>query len=492
MGVSDDDEWNSDSGEDDRDDQGNDDVREVIHATSAPGGSATSILLLPERNEEDTGWLTHEGINPASAFNKMKPEDLATVRKRKDMLAQEVAKNASLVDQWLRDKVNPSTWNKNETLFPEGKKCLPQQKWMLLPDDTASASPVRYQQYGITIKLNPDKDDCFHKTYNSLGKKHPQLWVCCANYSCNAVYDVTNSNDTQRNVHLSQHHMLGVTPLHSREALHTARMGRIAQATAAAAKRNMPADRLAHVRVARFFIKKMLAFSVCEDAAYREQASVDWKACKRDTMRATIGECFLVTAAQTKLAIRCTLKRAVLAPFHLNADLWTSKVSHQKFLGVRIFWKVGAEMKSALLAVTLYAPPKVENKKASDWLLEYVLAVLEWYGIETGHVKGVTSDSGSDCKRAFNVLAAKHDWMWLWCFPHAMHCALVECLGTQKDRSKVYCPPFPASVRLRVQEKTHREKLHVGHVHVVVPYLFSVYATPETVTPACFLGPCRL
>ena len=94
-------------------------------------------------------------------------------------------------------------------------------------------------------------------------------------------------------------------------------------------------------------------------------------------------------------------------------------------------------MKSALLAVTLYAPPKVENKKASDWLLEYVLVVFEWYGIETGHVKGVTSDSGSDCKRAFNVLAAKHDWMWLWCFPHAMHCALVECLGTQKDRSKV-------------------------------------------------------
>ena len=99
MGVSNDDEWNSDSGEDDRDDQGNDDVQEIIHATSAAGVSAKSILLLPERNEEDTGWLSHEGINPASVFNKMKPEDLATVRKRKDILAQEVAKNASLVDQ---------------------------------------------------------------------------------------------------------------------------------------------------------------------------------------------------------------------------------------------------------------------------------------------------------------------------------------------------------------------------------------------------------
>ena len=91
MGVSDEVSWNSDSGEDDRDDQGNDDdVQEVSHATSADAGSAKSILLLPERNEEDTGWLSHEGIKPASAFNKMKPEDLATVRKRKDMFEQEV------------------------------------------------------------------------------------------------------------------------------------------------------------------------------------------------------------------------------------------------------------------------------------------------------------------------------------------------------------------------------------------------------------------
>ena len=68
--------------------EGNDDVQEVIHTTSAAGDSAKSILLLPERNEEDTGWLSHEGINPTSVFNKMKPEDLATVHKRKDMLVE--------------------------------------------------------------------------------------------------------------------------------------------------------------------------------------------------------------------------------------------------------------------------------------------------------------------------------------------------------------------------------------------------------------------
>ena len=72
---------------------------------------------------------------------------------------------------------------------------------------------------------------------------------------------------------------------------------------------------------------------------------------------------------------------------YLNADLWTIKVNHQKFLGVRIFWKSGPDLKTTLLAVTLYAPPKVEGKEASTWLLEYVLAVLKWYGVEPRHVK---------------------------------------------------------------------------------------------------------
>jgi hypothetical protein len=114
---------------------------------------------------------------------------------------------------------------------------------------------------------------------------------------------------------------------------------------------------------------------------------------------------------------QCTLFTLV----HLNADLWTSKVSHQKFLGVSIFWKSGPELKTALLAVTLYAPPKKEDKQSSEWLIEYVLAVLKWYGVEPKHVKGATSDAGSDCKKAFHKLAREHGWMWLWCFPHTMH-----------------------------------------------------------------------
>jgi hypothetical protein len=138
---------------------------------------------------------------------------------------------------------------------------------VLMTEDTKSPVPYRYQQYGITVKLTPDKHDKTRSTFGTLPKTYPTLWVCCAHHGCMAVYDVSSANDTQRNIHLTDHHTLG------------AKTGN----------------------------------------------------------------------------------------------------SHQDY---RIFWKSGPELKTALLAVTSYAPPKVEDKAASEWLLEYVLAVLQWYGVE--------------------------------------------------------------------------------------------------------------
>ncbi len=114
-----------------------------------------------------------------------------------------------------------------------------------------------------------------------------------------------------------------------------------------------------------------------------------------------------------KLVLSPVLQRSVVTLVHLNTDLWTSKVSHQKILGVRIFWKSGPEMKTAFLVVTLYTSPKQEVNQESEWLFEYVLVVLKWYGVEPKHVKGATSDAGSDCKKAFNKLAQEYGWMCL-------------------------------------------------------------------------------
>ena len=156
---------------------------------------------MSERNEDNTDWFRPVGMIPTSGFNKMKTEDMSRVRKRKDLFPKEVelAKRRKKLSKTLF-----TVWN--------GKKCLSHHKWMLLTDDTVSVTPVRYQKYVITLKLTPKKDDFLHQTFGILSKTQPQVWMCCANYSCMTGYDVSKGNDTQKNVHLDQHHLLGVTP----------------------------------------------------------------------------------------------------------------------------------------------------------------------------------------------------------------------------------------------------------------------------------------
>jgi hypothetical protein len=94
-----------------------------------------------------------------------------------------------------------------------------------------------------------------------------------------SVYDVTNSNDTQRNMHLTDHHSLGVKTLHGHKVLHTARQGTLTERNDSVLNRNMTMTRLAHLRMARYFTRKMCPFSQSEDASYREQVASDWVAC---------------------------------------------------------------------------------------------------------------------------------------------------------------------------------------------------------------------
>jgi hypothetical protein len=122
VGEDDDEDWNSRSGEDDGDCEGCDDDDVLIETPTPTAGSAGPILHFPERSE-DTAWLFPEGIKTASDVNKMKPETLPTVRKRKEMISAKVAKYGSVVDLWLRDKVKPETWDKNSANFPQDNQC---------------------------------------------------------------------------------------------------------------------------------------------------------------------------------------------------------------------------------------------------------------------------------------------------------------------------------------------------------------------------------
>jgi hypothetical protein len=107
-----------------------------------------------------------------------------------------------------------------------------------------------------------------------------------------------------------------------------------------------------------------------EKPTFRGLMNKDWIPCKDESISSTVGEIFLVTASNVCQDIKSAIDMSLLPPFHLNADLWTSKVTGEKFLGVRVFWKVGRELKTALLTVTAYNPPKIVGKEASEWLLE--------------------------------------------------------------------------------------------------------------------------
>ena len=115
---------------------------------------------------------------------------------------------------------------------------------MQMLDDTSSQTPIRYQLYGNTLRLSPNKDDLLHQTFDSLTKTYPTVWVYCTHYDYMQVFDVTNFSDTQRNERLTKHHFLGVTPLHDKASLHRARLRDMTESDASALKKYMTLPRL--------------------------------------------------------------------------------------------------------------------------------------------------------------------------------------------------------------------------------------------------------
>jgi hypothetical protein len=53
-----------------------------------------------------------------------------------------------------------------------------------MSEDTKSPIPIRYQQYGITVKLNPDKEDRLHQTFLSLPKTYPETGTGPGGLTC--------------------------------------------------------------------------------------------------------------------------------------------------------------------------------------------------------------------------------------------------------------------------------------------------------------------
>ncbi len=82
--------WERGSGDEEQSEEGDDEVQVVEESGSLT--SATTILRLPERNEEDTTWTRDDDSKSTSGKHKLTVEVMTRVRKQKELLWKEVAK----------------------------------------------------------------------------------------------------------------------------------------------------------------------------------------------------------------------------------------------------------------------------------------------------------------------------------------------------------------------------------------------------------------
>ncbi|CAM9584816.1 unnamed protein product [Sphacelaria rigidula] len=115
---------------------------------------------------------------------------------------------------------------------------------------------------------------------------------------------------------------------------------------------------------------------------------------------------------------------------HANIDLWTSKNSNEKYIGLRVHWMTATvTICTALLVVKLFrpAPELSDSMKLSDVLRLRVGEVLAEYGMSESDLCCTVTDAKSDVKRlCLKVLDSK----WEWCFSHMLYCTLVEMRDT--------------------------------------------------------------
>jgi hypothetical protein len=101
----------------------------------------------------------------------------------------------------------------------------------------------------------------------------------------------------------------------------------------------------------RYIIRKLLPFSHVECPEFRATVHAAWKVIKAETQRNLVAEMYLLMVAGIKKKLAAVIATALLPPFWINADLWTSKVTKAKFYGIRIFFKKEAQLETAFLAV---------------------------------------------------------------------------------------------------------------------------------------------
>jgi hypothetical protein len=334
------------------------------------------------------------GSHASSAKKRKKsapvPPDEVVVDRIKQMKTQITGRKAAdnAWTQTLRDKLDPDTVN---VKLAGDRTFKTNQQWVAITHGGNKEAAPKWSWYGVMFMLVP---------FGLLSGKHdqyPSVWVCACTKGCRKVYEKKSNSWSAIMDHLANAHGI------AKDSKHPSIMSKQAsQARADCKKRALDAGmteaRFQSICTTRYIIRRLLPFSHVECPEFRATVHSAWKVIKAETQRNLVAEMYLVMVTGFKKMLAATIATALLPPFWINADLWTSKVTKAKFYGIRIFFKREGRLETALLAVTLYSPPPKDTmvqmpgedepsvKKPAEWLLLYTLKVLEFFGILPNHV----------------------------------------------------------------------------------------------------------
>ncbi|CAM9198236.1 unnamed protein product [Hapterophycus canaliculatus] len=143
-------------------------------------------------------------------------------------------------------------------------------------------------------------------------------------------------------------------------------------------------------------------------------------------------ELYAATTQKFNTTLLKDVRRALNKILFLNCDLWTSKVSGEKFIGEYSVFYMDEKMimRTFLLAMKLFRPGVILGKVTGGVLMKWCRQVLAQHGLRPTDFAGAVSDAGSDVSAGVGKEFCRE-----WCIPHMLNRATIDGTGMANKRA---------------------------------------------------------
>eukprot|EP00904_Undaria_pinnatifida_P011834 jgi/Undpi1/7781/HiC_scaffold_23.g10254.m1 len=141
-------------------------------------------------------------------------------------------------------------------------------------------------------------------------------------------------------------------------------------------------------------------------------------------------ELYAATPRVVTINLRKEISAALLPIVYINTDLWTSKVSGDKYIGLSIFYMdAKGIVQTMLLAVKHFRPAPSLGKVTGQVVMLWVRQVLAQNGLHEKDIAGAVTDAGSDVRTGVGEAFDRE-----WCIPHMSNRATIDGTGMSQTK----------------------------------------------------------